>query len=239
MRDASAFVADLRHVRDPMGRRQPLVVTTVSVLIFFLAAAASLFVVVDPIGTVPFFVSLTAGYDAADRRIILLRAVLTAGIVLSVFVVAGRLLFAAYGFTLAAVQISGGILLFYLAFQMLYGEVGTKISAADREDAIRRRDELAIAPLGIPLLAGPGSIATVMIYVGSAGGSIVNEGAVFLAVLLVTVLSFLILTFGQRIFGYLGRVGITAIVRIMGLLLAAVAVQFVINGVEGAVAGFP
>jgi multiple antibiotic resistance protein len=211
----------------------------VNVLPFFLATTASLFVVVDPVGTVPFFVALTRGYDEADRRAILLRAILTVAGVLSVFVIAGKWLFQAYGFTLSAVQISGGILLFYMAFQMLYGEVGTKISAADREEAIARRDELAIAPLGIPLLAGPGSIATVMIYEGAAGGSLLAQGAVFLAVLLISLLSFVTLYFGQRIFGYLGRVGITAIVRIMGLLLAAVAVQFVINGIQGAALTVP
>lgn len=210
-----------------------------SAIPFLLAATASLFVVVDPIGTVPFFVALTTGYDEADRREILIRAVATTGVVLSIFVVAGKWLFAAYGFTLSAVEISGGILLFYMAFQMLYGDVSFKISAQDREEAIQKRDELAIAPLGIPLLAGPGSIATVMIYVGSAGGDFLDLVAVFVAVVAVTLASWAILHFGQRIFRYLGRVGITAIVRIMGLLLAAVAVQFVINGVQGVGAALP
>lgn len=203
-----------------------------SELPFLLAATVSLFVVVDPVGTVPFFVALTAGYGAEDRRAIMLRAVATTGGVLAVFALLGKWLFEAYGFTLSAVEISGGILIFYMAFEMLYGNISFKISPADQEEAIAKRDELGIAPLGIPLLAGPGAIAAVMIYVGDAGSNWGDLASIFVAVLLVTLSCWVILGFGSRIFGYLGRTGITAIVRVMGLLLAAVAVQFVINGVQ-------
>ncbi|MDE1822222.1 MAG: NAAT family transporter [Euryarchaeota archaeon] len=205
---------------------------------FLLAAAASIFATVDPIGTLPFFVALSEGFDEADKRVILKRAVATCGVTLVVFLVAGRFLFAAFGFTLWAMEISGGILLFLIAYDMLHGEVGKKIPPADREDAIRRRDELAIAPLGIPLLAGPGAIATVMVYVGNSGGDVIDLAGLFVAVIAVTLASWAILHFGQGIFRYLGRVGITAIIRVMGLLLAAVGVQFIINGVVGAAGHF-
>ncbi|MDE1837360.1 MAG: NAAT family transporter [Euryarchaeota archaeon] len=205
---------------------------------FLLAAAASIFATVDPIGTLPFFVALSEGFDEADKRVILKRAVATCGVTLVVFLVAGRFLFAAFGFTLWAMEISGGILLFLIAYDMLHGEVGKKIPPADREDAIRRRDELAIAPLGIPLLAGPGAIAMVMVLVGNSGGDVIDLAGLFVAVIAVTLASWAILHFGQGIFRYLGRVGITAIIRVMGLLLAAVGVQFIINGVVGAAGHF-
>lgn len=206
-----------------------------SELPFLLAAAASIFVTVDPIGVLPFFVSLTEGYDESDKRAILDRAVVTTGVVLVIFLLAGRWLFEAFGFTLYAVEIAGGILLFFTAYDMFHGEVGKKIPAADREEALQRRDELAIAPLGIPLLAGPGAIATVMVYTGSAGGDLIDLVGIFAAIVGVTIATFVILHFGQRIFRYLGRVGVLAIIRVMGILLAAVAVQFVINGVLGTI----
>lgn len=203
-------------------------------LAFLLAATASIFVTVDPIGTLPFFIALTDGFDKEDKRIILTRASLTTGITLSIFLVAGNFLFATFGFTLFAMEISGGVLLFLIAYGMLNGEVGKKIPNADREDAIRRRDELAIAPLGIPLLAGPGAIATVMVYVGNTNGDVVDLVGLFVAILAVTISTWAILFYGQRIFRYLGRVGVTAIIRVMGLLLGAVAVQFILNGILGA-----
>ena len=197
--------------------------------------AVSVFAVVDPVGTLPFFVSLTEGFGEADRRVVLGRAILVLGGVLAVFAVAGRFLFAAFGFTLAAFEIAGGILLFVVAYEMLQGEVTrTKLTSQDREEALARRDELSVVPLGIPLLAGPGAISTVMIYEGSAGGNPWEIIATFVAIAITTVASWLILRFGQGILRSLGRVGAMALTRVMGLLLAAVGVQFVINGVIAA-----
>ena len=201
---------------------------------FFLAVLVSVFAIVDPIGTLPFFVGLTQGFEAADREVILRRAVLVLGTVLGVFAVAGRFLFAAFGFTLQAFEIAGGILLFMVAFDMLRGEItATKLTSADRDEAIARRDELSVVPLGIPLLAGPGAISTVMIYEGTAGGDVWAVAATFIAIVLVTVATFVILRLGPAIFRYLGRIGVMAVTRVIGLLLAAVGVQFVLTGVLG------
>lgn len=239
MRHAPAVEPGLFELRHPVGgpeRFSPILrPTVIEELAFILAATASLFATVDPIGTLPFFVALTEGFEEEDKRVILRRAVATTGTTLAIFLIAGNFLFAAFGFTLYAMEISGGILLFLIAYDMLHGDVGKKLAPADREEAIRKRDELAIAPLGIPLLAGPGAIATVMVYVGNAQGNLTEIAGLFVAILAVTLVSFAILHFGRGIFRYLGRVGITAIIRVMGLLLGAVAVQFVINGVLGAV----
>lgn len=198
----------------------------------YLAIIVTVFAIVDPIGTLPFFVSLTAGFSDSDRDVILHRSVLVLGGVLGLFALVGRFLFQAFGFTLAAFEIAGGVLLFMVAYDMLRGEVTkVRMTAQDREEAIARRDELSVVPLGIPLLAGPGAISTVMIYEGNASNSPISVLATFVAIGITTLAAFLVLRYGQPILRALGRVGVMAMTRVLGLLLAAVGVQFVINGI--------
>ncbi len=206
-------------------------------LAIYAAVFVSVFAIVDPVGTLPFFVTLTDGFTPEDRAVVLRRAVIVLGGILGLFALVGRFLFAAFGFTLASFEIAGGILLFIVAYDMLSGEIGrTKLSSEDREEAIARRDEISVVPLGIPLLAGPGAISTVMIYEGNAGSDPFMILATFLAIGVTTAATFLILHYGQRILRALGRVGVMAMTRVLGLLLAAVGVQFVVLGVEGVLA---
>ncbi len=203
---------------------------------YYLVAIVTVFAVVDPIGTLPFFTAFTLGFDAQDRRVVLERTVLIFSSILLVFALVGRFVFAAFGFTLAAFEIAGGILLFIVAYDMLRGEVGpTKLTAADREEAIQRRDEVSVFPLSIPLLAGPGAISTVMIYAGGTGSGTTGVLAALLAVIVTGSATFIIFRLGQRILDSLGRVGVMALTRVLGLLLAAVAVQFVITGIYGVI----
>lgn len=199
---------------------------------FYAAVIVSLFAIVDPIGTLPFFVALTDGFDEADRQIILRRAVMVLGGLLTIFALVGRFVFAAFGVSLGAFEIAGGILLFVIAYDMLQGEIGrTRLSAKDREEAIAHRDEISVMPLGIPLLAGPGAISTVMIYEGNADSDPLLILATFIGIAITTAATLFILRYGQRILRAMGRVGIMALTRVLGLLLAAVGVQFVLNGV--------
>ncbi len=192
----------------------------------------SVFAIVDPVGTLPFFVALTDGFEEADRRIVLRRSVIVLGSVLALFALLGRFLFAAFGFTLGAFEIAGGILLFVVAFDMLQGEVTrTKFTPQDHEAAAQRRDEVAVVPLGIPLLAGPGAISTVMIYEGSSGSDPLIVVATFVAILVTAAVTFVVLRLGQPILRAMGRVGVMAMTRVLGLILAALGVQFVLNGV--------
>jgi len=200
-------------------------------LAVYAAIIVTVFAIVDPIGTLPFFVTLTEGFSEADRRIIMVRAVCVLGGVLTIFALFGRFLFLAFGFSLAAFEIAGGILLFIVAFDMLRGEITrTKLSTEDRAEAIEKRDELSVVPLGIPLLAGPGAISTVMIYEGNAGNDPLAIVATFVAILITTAATFFILRYGQPILRAMGRVGVMALTRVLGLLLAAVGVQFVLDG---------
>lgn len=204
-------------------------------ILVYAAVFVTVFALVDPVGALPFFVALTEGFSEADRSIVIRRAVFVLGSILAVFALVGTFLFAAFGLTLAAFEIAGGILLFIVAYDMLHGEVTrTKLSTEDRAEAVARRDEIAVVPLGIPLLAGPGAISTVMIYEGNAGADLWMVATVFLAIVVTTVLTYVILRYGQLINRYLGKTGIMAMTRVLGLLLAAVGVQFVLNGIFGA-----
>jgi multiple antibiotic resistance protein len=198
----------------------------------YAAVVVSVFAIVDPVGTLPFFVALTEGLPKEDREVVLRRAVVVLGVVLTLFALLGRFLFAVFGFTLGAFEIAGGILLFLVAYDMLQGEMTrTKFSSQDREEAAARRDEIAVVPLGIPLLAGPGAISTVMIYEGSAQGDPWILLATFVAILATSCATFVILRFGGPILRRLGRIGVMAMTRVLGLILAALGVQFVLNGV--------
>jgi multiple antibiotic resistance protein len=199
--------------------------------ILYLGIIVTIFAIVDPIGTLPIFVALTEGFTPADRRVILNRSVLVLAGILTMFALVGRFLFAAFGFSLPAFEIAGGILLFIVAFDMLQGRIGgTRLTEIDQAEAMQRRDEIAVVPLGIPLLAGPGAISTVMIYEGSSGGNPWIIVATFVAIAVTSALTFVILSYGQGILRRIGRVGVMAMTRVLGLLLAAVGVQFVVNG---------
>ncbi len=205
----------------------------------YAAIVVTVFAIVDPVGTLPFFVALTEGLTADDREVVLRRAVIVLGTVLALFALLGRFLFAVFGFTLGAFEIAGGILLFLIAFDMLQGEVTrTKFTSQDREAAIARRDEIAVVPLGIPLLAGPGAISTVMIYEGSSGSDPWIIVATFIAILVTASATFVILRFGHPILARLGRTGVMAMTRVLGLILAGLGVQFVINGAIAALPHF-
>jgi multiple antibiotic resistance protein len=160
--------------------------------------------------------------------------------VLVAFGVFGNIIFAIYGITIPMFKIAGGLLLFSVAFAMMRGERSrAKITEDERQEAIQR-EEIGVVPLGIPLFAGPGAITTVMIYVSyamdSAEGDVYfNLFSVFLAILLTTIISYFSLIYSERIFKRMGRSGAAALGRIFGLLLAAVAVGFVLNGVFDAV----
>ncbi|HZY71293.1 MAG TPA: MarC family protein [Thermoplasmata archaeon] len=198
---------------------------------FLLAATVSVFAIVDPIGTLPFFVGLTEGFSPEDRAVVRRRSVIVLGATLTLFALAGRFLFSAFGFTLAAFEIAGGILLFVVAYDMLQGQVSrAKLTPQDREEALARRDELSIVPIGIPLLAGPGAISTVMIYEGTAAADPIALVATFVAIAVTTAATFVVFAFGERILRRLGRIGVMALTRVMGLILAALGVQFVLNG---------
>jgi len=204
-------------------------------LAFGATAMASIFAIVDPLGVVPFFSVLTEDMTPVQKQQIVSKACLTATITLGMFAIFGQWIFAAFGFTIPAFKIAGGILLFGVALEMLHGERSrSRLTEKEREESLSRADEVAIVPLGIPLLAGPGAITTVMIYMTHPVADAADKLFIFAGILIATLSAFVLLHNADRIFKRIGRTGTRAVGRVMGLLLAAIAVQFIIDGVVDA-----
>ena len=203
---------------------------------FAISVIIAVFAIVNPVGNVSFFVALTEGYSKEERNSVIWKVVTVAFFILVIFSLAGHYIFEVFSITIPAFRIAGGILLFSIAFSMLHGTRSkAKLTDQDKEEAMNRQ-AIGIVPLGIPMFGGPGAITTVMIYMadGSADGfSLTATLMVILAILITMVASYFILYYGEAIFERIGRMGTLAFSRIMGLILAAIAVQFVLTGILG------
>ena len=196
---------------------------------FTLVALSSVFFVVDPFATIPSFLAMTESYDEKRRRRTAIQAGWTCFFVLMVFALAGSVIFKIFGITLPAFKIAGGLLLLLVAFEMLEAKrSGTQESSEERMEG-QQKAEIGVTPLGIPMLAGPGSISTVMVLMGQSP-SWWQAAPVFAAIVITAGSSALILAAAGRVRGVLGETGIRILMRLMGLVLTAIAVQFVING---------
>ena len=210
---------------------------------FALGAFVSIFAIVNPVGNIPIFEAVTEGYSKELKRKVVIKICLVTTGVLFVFAIFGQYIFSIYGITIPAFKIAGGLLLFSVAFSMMQGQRSrTRLTEEDQKEAMEK-EEVGIVPLGIPLFAGPGAITTVMIYVSEAAsqtGGFLDVISVFLGIALTVLISYVLLTYSEGIFERMGRSGAMAFSRVMGLLLAAVAVSFILSGVFQAVrdAGF-
>jgi multiple antibiotic resistance protein len=199
---------------------------------FLITAFVTLFVIIDPIGMTPLFVALTQGMSTARRRAIAIRACVTSALLLILFAALGEAVLGFIGISMPAFRIAGGLLLFLTALDMLFERRGQRrkgqADAAEEEDG----DDPSIFPIAIPLIAGPGSIATVILLAGQKPGA---EGLIWVIGVMLSVITlvfFMFLTSGllERA---LGKVGINVVTRLLGMLLAALAVQFVLDGLRG------
>ena len=199
---------------------------------FGLAAFVTLLVVVDPPGVVPIFVALTKDETPTRRSAILTRAVLIAFGVALFFLIAGRSVLSYLGVSVHAFAISGGILLFATALPMLFGQRGGLQAPEEKERGIVGED-ISVFPLAIPMLSGPGLIATTLLLTSQAGGDWRRLGAIAVALALVFFVAFVSLYLGARLIARLGEGGVHIATRVMGIVLAALAVQYVLNGITG------
>ncbi|MFN2386078.1 MAG: MarC family protein [Thermoanaerobaculia bacterium] len=191
---------------------------------FALLAFSSLFAVINPISAAPIFVALTAG-SSAERPRIAWRACIAATAVLVFFAAAGGAIFSFFGITVPAFQIAGGILFTIMSIRAMQNGV-KEIPAEDDS-----RADPAVVPLGIPVIAGPGAISTVMALVGQAQDGM-SRAALGAAILVSMLLTLLILLAAPGIVSRVGRTGQRIVTRVMGLITAVVGIQFVINGVR-------
>jgi multiple antibiotic resistance protein len=207
---------------------------------FGLLALTSIFVLVDPIAVIPIYLSMTAGVDDARKRAMAKRASITVIAVLVGFGLAGSVIFKLMGLTLPAFKIAGGLVLLQIGRDMLQAKhLSTKSTPAEMSEGTTKPDA-SVVPLGIPLLAGPGSISTVMVLVGEAHHWW-QHVIVYAAVAVTAVVSYYTLVAGARVQRYLGATGMNILSRLMGLLLMALAVQFFVNGLTdlGVIKHFP
>jgi multiple antibiotic resistance protein len=194
----------------------------------------AIFIVVDPFGIVPFFISLTAGFDTRRRRATILKAGAIAFVVLLLFILAGNAILRFLGIQPGSFYIAGGILLFLVSIDLLFGKPGrTKTSPPEPGAEAQRqaeRDDVSIFPLAVPMLAGPGTITTILLYV-SAGRGAGEIGVLTACVAVALACAMLTMSLSATFLRVLGRTGVSVIERIMGIVLAGLSVQFVYDGI--------
>jgi multiple antibiotic resistance protein len=198
---------------------------------FLKTALVTLLVTLDPPGLAPLFIGLTLGMTPAAKREVALRACIIAFVILAAFALGGRFVLEALGVSIPAFRIAGGLLLFYIAFDMVFalkaerrGEIATDAMAIDH---IRN---VAAFPLAIPLMAGPGSITATMLLADRASGDWLTLAGLLAIVALTMAVSFVAFFAAERLSGLLGTTGSVVLTRMLGVVLAALAVQFVSDG---------
>lgn len=186
------------------------------------------FAMMNPIANTAVFVGLTSSVSSKEARHIALRALIIAFTVIVSFCLMGKAIFETFGITLASLRIAGGMLIFLTGYQMIQGSA-SKIDKQDRED---KDIDLAVSPLAVPILAGPGTIATAMNYSASGGGLSITITVSMFALL--CVISYGCFVSGPKLLRYFGKNGISIVNRLMGLILTVIAVQMLIHGIHEA-----
>jgi len=208
-------------------------------LSFALLAFGSLFAVIDPFGCIPFFSGLTARMSDAERRRVLRKALFVAFLVLFTFIVAGELLLRVFGITIEAFNIAGGIIFLGIGMDMLQSKprrwrtgIGVAASRDSMETDSADEDDPSITPLAVPLLAGPGSITTVMVLTAESSHALWAKGVVIAAVVGILLLSGGILIGADMVLRRMGHTGLKIIEKLMGLMVTVIAIQLILNGLH-------
>ncbi len=199
---------------------------------FALITFTSVLFIVDPIAAVPSYLVITQAQTPEERKHTALRACVAMGVLLAAFAAGGKFIFQLFGITLPAFRIAGGLILWLVAFDMLRAQRSTQESGEELAEGAAKED-VALTPLAIPVLAGPGAISTAMVLAGQSR-TILQATVVYGAIALTGVVSYATLRLGERLVKVMGQTGIRVMTRIMGLLLAAVATQFILTGLRDA-----
>jgi multiple antibiotic resistance protein len=197
---------------------------------FALITFTSVLFIVDPIAVIPTYLVITRDETPLQRRRTALRACIAAALLLIAFGLAGKFIFQILGITMPAFRIAGGAILWIVAMDMLQAKRSTQESTPEIEEGTVKED-VALTPLAMPMLAGPGAISTIMVLAGQAR-TLPQSIVVYLSIVLTAAVCWLTLRIGERLMTRMGQTGIRVMTRIMGLLLAALAAQFVLTGVR-------
>ncbi|HEY4927352.1 MAG TPA: MarC family protein [Roseiarcus sp.] len=199
---------------------------------FLKTAFVTMLVTLDPPGLAPVFIGLTLGMTRAAQREVALRATIIAFAILAAFAFGGGGVMDLLGITIPAFRIAGGLLLFYIAFEMIFElRVQRKQTLASDAVTIDRIRNVAAFPLAIPIMSGPGSITATMLLAGRAGGDWQALAGLMAIIAVVMLLCYVMFLTAERVSRLLGTTGNLVLTRMLGVVLAALAVQFVINGV--------
>jgi multiple antibiotic resistance protein len=195
-------------------------------------AFATFFATISPIDLSAIFAALTAGATPQHRRMMAIRATLIAAAILLVFALAGNVLLASIGISLAALRTAGGILLLLIAIEMVFARSSGGRSATEEEkDEAASKQDISVFPLATPLIAGPGAMGAAILLMANADGDVLQQGAVIVAMLTVLLLTAAALLLAGKIQQLLGVTGMHVVTRVMGILLSALAVQFIFDGI--------
>jgi multiple antibiotic resistance protein len=192
------------------------------------------FAIMNPIANVPIFLGLTSDDDEQTTVAVALRSLILAFLIVIIFSVAGKVIFDLFGITLSAFRIAGGVLIFFIGFHMLHGNQSSiqHPSEEDKQMAQEAALSVAVSPLGMPILAGPGTITTAMNF--SAGGGLMEVVVTIVVFGLLCVITYIFFVFGGKLVSYIGASALGVITRMMGLILAVIGTQMVIEGLHGA-----
>jgi multiple antibiotic resistance protein len=204
--------------------------------LFGITVFMGFFAMLNPIGNIPVFLGMVKEFDEQTQNKVAFRAVMAAFIIIAVFSIFGHIIFRLFGITLPAFQIAGGIIVFIIGFQMLNARenpIHTQ-TKEEKDQMVKAAGEMAISPLGIPLLAGPGTISTAMNFVG-AEKSLLNVVMVIAIFALMCGITYFLFLSSRKIAAKISPGILKVVSRIMGLILAVIAVQMLINGIEGTI----
>ena len=210
-----------------------------SMITHALSVFMGFFAIMNPIANTPVFLGLTADETQANRRRIAAKSLVLSFVIIVVFSAAGKLIFSLFGITMSAFRIMGGILVALVGYQMLHGGEHSSVQHPSKSDKIQSLDDnlnIAITPLAMPILAGPGTIATAMNFASKGG---ISEFVITIsAFLILCAVSYLFFIFGERLISYIGQNGVKVVTRLMGLILAVIGVQMLIAGIGNAITDY-
>ena len=198
---------------------------------FFIISFTSLFALVNPIGFSPMFISLVDNMSHKEKKQIAAKGVLTAGLILTTFLFIGELIFQFFGITIEAFKIAGGILFMRSSFNLIEVKKSrTRTTPAEEQNTLNK-DDIAYTPIGIPLIAGPGAITSIMVL-STSNPNIAYKICLFLVIILTMLVTLFILRMSSKITKQMGTSGLRIIQRMMGIILLTISVQFIIDGIK-------
>lgn len=199
---------------------------------FIIKTFITFFTVIDPLGLVPVVLVILANNSLKERKQIITRAVIIGALVIFIFALLGKVLIESLGIGLYAFNIAGGVLLFLIALDMLFGRTpGTRETPIEEKEAISSSD-VSVFPLAIPMIAGPGTIATTILSSDNASGNNMNILILAVVLILILLIAWIVMIKSSLIMKFIGRTGILVFSRILGIILAALAVQYILNGIQ-------